>query len=115
MSTDTASPLIGTTNTFETVYNAIQSQAKAAAKPSRYSDVKGNDDLDHHINSHRTQLESIDVQIANLDRTIELEQQKLRDTKSSLEKSYHARKRLLHLRLAMVHFVQELEASQVDE
>jgi hypothetical protein len=111
---DTTTPLIGLTPSLESTFNSRRSQPSPATQP-RYSDDKGSDDLDHHISSHRTQLESIDVQIANLDRTIELEQQKLRDTKSSLENSYHARKRLLHLRLAMVHFVQELEASQVDQ
>lgn len=101
--------------TLEEALEAIRGPQRPAAKAARYADPTGHDDLDNHINSHRSQLESIDVQIANLDRTIDLEQQKLRDTKTSLDGSYHARKRLLHLRLAMVHFVQELEASQVDE
>ncbi len=77
--------------------------------PNRYVDINGRDEFDHRILSHRADIETLDTQINNLDRTIELEQQKLRDSKAALESSYHARARLLHLRSAMLDFVLELE------
>jgi len=87
-------------------------QNRAPAKDlgtTRYVDMHGRDEFDHNIMSHRTQLEMLHTQITNLDQTIELEQQKLRESKAALEASYHARARLLHLREAMLHFVLELE------
>lgn len=94
-------------------------QSFAPAKPvaptgNRYVDLNGRDDFDHQILTHRADLESLETQISNLDRTIELEQQKLRDSKAALESSYHARARLLHLRSAMLHFVLELESRDLD-
>lgn len=88
----------------------------ATSTPSddRYLDLHGRDEVDHHIMSHRAQLEALNTQITNLDSTIALEQQKLRDSKSALEASHHARTRLLHLRSAMLHFVMELEARQAE-
>lgn len=88
--------------------------APATTTQSRYVDLNGRDEYDHHIISHRADLDSLDNQIINLDRTIELEQNKLRDSKASLENSYRARARLLHLRSAMLNFVLELEAREME-
>ena len=81
---------------------------------ARYTDSTGLDEFDHQMQRHRAELEAIDNQIANLDETIDLEQRKLRETKTALESRYHARARLLHLRSAMLHFVQELQAQEVE-
>jgi hypothetical protein len=83
--------------------------AQKQAVENRYVDINGRDEFDHRILSHRADLETLDTQINNLDRTIELEQQKLRESKTALETSYHARARLLHLRSAMLEFVLALE------
>jgi hypothetical protein len=93
---------------------APQGSQAVRTKPSttqgRYVDIHGRDEFDHHIMSHRAELEALDTQISNLNQTIELEQQKLRETKAALESSFHMRARLLHLRAAMLHFVLELES-----
>ena len=81
---------------------------------ARYTDATGLDEFDHQMQRHRAELESVDTQIANLDETIDLEQRKLRETKANLEARYHARARLMHLRSAMLHFVQELQSQAVE-
>lgn len=84
------------------------------APESRYRDASGHDPLDKIMQAHRLELESLHNQINNVDRTIEVEQQRLRDIKASLDSSYQAKARLLHLRGAMLNFVLELESREID-
>jgi len=97
--------------------NFIRNRAPAAVgptAPARYVDSTGQDEYDHQVKSHRAELDALDLQITNLDRTIELEQEKLRQGKMALDSSYRTRARLLHLRSAMLNFVLELEARSTD-
>lgn len=94
------------------VLSATRPAARPAPAPSQFVDADGLDQFDHQMMRHRAELESLDNQIANLDVTIDLEQQKLRESKASLDRAYHARVRLMHLRNAMVHFVQELQEKE---
>lgn len=81
---------------------------------NRYRDTGGQDALDKTMQTHRLELEALHLQLTNIDRTIEVEQQRLREMKASLESSYHAKARLLHLRGAMLQFVLELESRDID-
>jgi hypothetical protein len=74
----------------------------------------GLDEFDHQMRRHRADLQSIEAQIAKLDEGIDMEQKRLRELRSSLDAKYHARARLMHVREAMVHFVQNLQAQEVD-
>lgn len=82
-----------------------------SSSSSAVPDVR--DPLEQHVASRRTELETLDTQIASLDRTIELEQQKLIDSREALQSSYHSRARLLQLREAMLQFVLDLESRRV--
>jgi len=72
------------------------------------------DSFAQHKAQGRVEVDALDTQISNLDRAIQLEQQKLHESKATLEASYHARSRLMHLRNAMLHFVLELETREDD-
>jgi hypothetical protein len=74
--------------------------------------LEAGDSFANHKVKGREEIDTIDTQLANLERTIELEQQKLRESKAALDSSYHSRARLLHLRNAMLHFVMELESRE---
>lgn len=87
---------------------------QAAATASRAFDAKSHDELDHQMNRHRADISSIEAQLAKLDEAINVEQAKLRDTRASLDQKYHARARLMHVREAMVHFVQVLQAQDAE-
>ena len=86
---------------------------QASAAKSAY-ETQGHDELQHQMNRHRADIESIEAQLAKLDEAINVEQAKLRDTRASLDQKYHARARLMHVREAMVQFVQVLEAQDAD-
>jgi len=89
----------------------VAGQSAAAKRPL---DPKGHDELDHQMNRHRADINSIEAQLAKLDEAINVEQAKLRDTRASLDQKYHARARLMHVREAMVHFVQVLQAQDAE-
>lgn len=96
---------------------SIKSITEVAGQPSggaRAFSGNGHDELDHQMNRHRADIESIEAQLAKLDEAINVEQAKLRDTRASLDQKYHARARLMHVREAMVQFVQVLEAQDAD-
>lgn len=90
----------------------VSGQSAGAAK--RPYEAQGHDELEHQMNRHRADIESIEAQLAKLDEAINVEQAKLRDTRASLDQKYHARARLMHVREAMVQFVQVLEAQDAD-
>ena len=90
----------------------VSGQPAGAAK--RPYEAQGHDELEHQMNRHRADIESIEAQLAKLDEAINVEQAKLRDTRTSLDQKYHARARLMHVREAMVQFVQVLEAQDAD-
>lgn len=90
----------------------VAGQAPSAAKHAY--EAQGHDELQHQMNRHRADIESIEAQLAKLDEAINVEQAKLRDTRASLDQKYHARARLMHVREAMVQFVQVLEAQDAD-
>ncbi len=86
----------------------------SVAAVNRYHEQHGLDEFDHQMRRHRADLQSIEAQIAKLDEGIDLEQKRLRELRASLDTKYHARARLMHVREAMVHFVQNLQAQEVD-
>jgi hypothetical protein len=85
-----------------------------AATTNPFFDQNGLDEFDYQMMLHREQLQSIENQIANIDVSIGLEQQKLRDAKAALDQSYRTRTRLLHLRTAMVKFVMDLQSQSTE-
>jgi|GEM_PF-2758697 len=85
-----------------------------AAATRRGFDPKPTDELDHQMSRHRADIQSIESQLAKLDEAISVEQAKLRDTRASLDQKYNARARLMHVREAMVHFVQVLQAQDAE-
>lgn len=85
-----------------------------AAATRRGFDPKPTDELDHQMSRHRADIQSIEAQLAKLDEAISVEQAKLRDTRASLDQKYNARARLMHVREAMVHFVQVLQAQDAE-
>ena len=87
---------------------------KSAEATKRPFEGQGHDELEHQMNRHRADIESIEAQLAKLDEAINVEQAKLRDTRVSLDQKYNARARLMHVREAMVQFVQVLEAQDAD-
>lgn len=72
------------------------------------------DELSQEAMNHRNQLETLDTKIANLDRTIEIEQERLAEAKAALESSYQSRSKLIHLRTAMLQFVLDLESRRME-
>lgn len=72
------------------------------------------DELAREAMNHRSQLETLDTKIANLDRTIEIEQERLAEAKVALESSYQSRSKLIHLRTAMLQFVLDLESRRME-
>lgn len=96
------------------IRNRVPAQTTPAPTPARFADAPGQDEYEHQVRSHRAELDALDLQITNLDRTIELEQEKVRQGKLALDNSYRTRARLLHLRSAMLNFVLELEARNTD-
>lgn len=90
----------------------VAGQASTAAP--RAFEPQGHDELQHQMNRHRADIESIEAQLAKLDEAINVEQAKLRDTRASLDQKYSSRARLMHVREAMVQFVQVLEAQDAD-
>ncbi|UJQ93231.1 hypothetical protein [Mariluticola halotolerans] len=96
---------------------AIRSITEVAGQPAsatKRPETQGHDELEHQMSRHRADIESIEAQLAKLDEAINVEQAKLRDTRLSLDQKYHARARLMHVREAMVQFVQVLEAQDAD-
>lgn len=87
---------------------------QTSATAARPHEPQGHDELQHQMNRHRADIESIEAQLAKLDEAINVEQVKLRDTRASLDQKYSARARLMHVREAMVQFVQVLEAQDAD-
>lgn len=72
------------------------------------------DELAQEAMNHRHHLETLDTKIANLDRTIEIEQERLSEAKAALESSYQSRSKLIHLRTAMLQFVLDLESRRME-
>ncbi len=97
---------------------SIKSITEVAGQSSdasrRQYEGQGHDELEHQMNRHRADIESIESQLAKLDEAINVEQAKLRDIRASLDQKYHSRARLMHVREAMVQFVQVLEAQDAD-
>ena len=91
-----------------------QQTRQQTAQPHAAMEQQISDRFEQHKLSRRAELESIDTQISSLGRSIELEQQKIRDGKAALKASYEARTRLMHLRSAMLGFVLELESRELD-
>jgi hypothetical protein len=93
---------------------SITEVAGQQAATRRGFDPKPTDELDHQMSRHRADINSIESQLAKLDEAISVEQAKLRDTRASLDQKYNARARLMHVREAMVHFVQVLQAQDAE-
>ena len=89
---------------------ARPADSAAASRPQRPAPQPAVDSLDAHRRASRMEIDALDTRISNLDRTIELEQQRLKESKEAVERSYHTRARLMHLRSAMLQFVMELES-----
>lgn len=87
---------------------------QTSATTARAQEAHAHDELQHQMNRHRADIESIEAQLAKLDEAINVEQAKLRDTRASLDQKYSSRARLMHVREAMVQFVQVLEAQDAD-
>lgn len=90
----------------------VAGQSASAGK--RAYEPQGHDELEHQMSRHRADIESIEAQLAKLDEAINVEQAKLRDTRASLDQKYHTRARLMHVREAMIQFVQVLEAQDAE-
>lgn len=92
--------------------NFLVGRTAAAAQPARYSDQSEPNEYDRTVKNHRAELDALDVEIGKLDRSIAQEQDRIRQSKSTLDNSYRLRTRLLHLRSAMLNFVFDLEMRQ---